>query len=198
MPSVTDLLNDSLGQIGANTITAIDDGSHEANVCSALYPALLDSILRGHTWNFALTRVQLAQDAVAPVFGYTYAYSLPTDCLRIVEYNGALTAYGPRRYKIEGRKLLTNDTSAYIRYIARVTDPNVWDAMFYQCVACWLASKLADAIPHDTKKAESLLQRAEQVLLPNAMAVDSQEEPLQKIPSRSLTIGRNPLGRGDW
>ena len=48
MPSVTDLLNDSLGQIGEQPITAIDDGTNNANYCGRFYPSLLDSALQAH------------------------------------------------------------------------------------------------------------------------------------------------------
>ena len=194
MPSETDLLNDALGQIGEDLITAIDDGSRNANACQDFYPELRDSALRSHTWNFAMTRVELALDATAPLYGYAYSYSLPTDCLKIVEYNGSTTGFG-RRYKKEGAHILTNDTQVFIQYITRITNPDLWDAMFYQYLATHLASKLCSAIPKDTKKADALLKTAMEILLPTAMSVDSQEEPVQPIRSRALIWGRNPIGR---
>lgn len=187
MPSETDCLNDALGQIGAAKVTAIDDGSINANHCAIFYPPLLDSILRSHHWNFSVTRVELALDLAAPVSGFAYAYTLPPDNLKVIDYAGANPStlavpyvlwYGLRYkpfYKIEGDKLLSNDGTAFIVYLRRVTNPDEWDALFYQVVATWLASKLALAIPKDAKKAAELLNLAVNVLLPQATAVDGQE-----------------------
>lgn len=194
MPSETDCLNDALGQIGAAAITSIGDGSINANHCQRFYPALRDGRLASHHWNFALTWVQLAQDVTPPVAGFNFAYTLPADCLKVVNYGGALPSSPPSivsyidpyarilvQYKIEGRKLVSNDGTAYIQYLRRITNPDEWSPLFYQGVSSALASKLAMAIPKDEKKAMALMQIAEMTFA-TAMAVDGQEgstEPYQ-------------------
>lgn len=199
MPSETDLLNESLSQIGAARISAIDDGSINANYCQMLYPALLDSILRMHHWNFATGRVVLEADATAPLFEFTYSYPLPQDFLKIREYNGADTSVDTtwwwdgrrvQRYVIEGRALLSNEAEVKIVYTKRITDPNIWDALFYQVVVTWLAGKLANAIPKDTKKSASLIQEAVSLLLPMAVGVDGQEGTVIPFQVDDLTWGR--------
>ena len=84
MPAEVDCLNDALSQLGAATITDIADGSTNANHCLRLYPALRDGLLRSAHWNFAMTRVELAQDVTPPLFEFSYAYTLPADCLKLV------------------------------------------------------------------------------------------------------------------
>jgi len=199
MPSETDVLNDSLGMIGANRITAIDDGSVNANHCQTFYPTLRDSALRSHHWNFSMKRVELAQDAATPTFEFQFQYTLPADCLKVVEYNGAsqdtsqltlLETVVPNRYRIEGRKLLTNDGQVKIVYIRREEDPNVWDGLFEQVITTWLASKLANAIAKDAKKSTELLKQVIDVLLPTAMAVDGQEGSTEKLITTDLIDGR--------
>lgn len=199
MPSQTDVLNDALSQIGATVITGIDDGSINANHCKRMYPALLDDLLRSHHWNFAMRRAVLVADAAAPLFEFAFSYTLPTDSLKIVEYNGAsldttnlslFESTTVSRYKIEGRKLLTNDGEVKIVYVARVTDPNVWDSLFYQVVAGWLASKLASAITKDARMARDLLQNTLSLLLPMALAVDGQEGTVEPFRADDLLRGR--------
>lgn len=201
MASETDLLNDALSMIGASPIAAIDDGSVAANHCQRLYPALRDGLIRAHHWNWAMARVQLAQDATAPPFEFAYQYALPADLLKIVEYNGATpnsstsiyadyTQKPVSRYVIEGRKLLTNDGEVKIVYLRRITNPDEWDALFYQVVAAWLASKLASAITKDERKAKAKLEEAMGLLLPMAMAVDGQEGTVYPNVSDALTWGR--------
>jgi hypothetical protein len=202
MPSQTDCLNDALGQIGSARITSIDDGSTNANHCLTFYPALRDSMLRGHFWNFALVWQQLAQDVPAPTIGYAYSYELPPNMLRLKDYAGALPtsttftsllwAPGVRfvqNYKIEGSKLRTNDGQAFIQFIERKENPDEWDAMFYQAVATMLASKLAMAIRKDPKLSMALLQQAES-FLSMAMSVDGQEDSPSPLIVDDLTWGR--------
>lgn len=200
MPSEVDLLNDSLSQIGSGPIVSIDDGSVSANHCARLYPALRDALIRSHHWNWAMTRVELAQDATPPVTEFAFSYTLPADCLKVVEFAGAdldtstsiplFDSHGAFQYKIEGRKLLTNYGTALVVYLARVTNPDAWDPLFYQVVATWLASKLASAITKDDRKSSELLNKAVSVLMPLAMAVDGQEGSVQPMISDSLTWGR--------
>jgi len=199
VPSETDLLNDALGQIGAARVTAIDDGSINANHCQTFYPPLRDGALRAAKWNFTLKRVELAQDATGPEFEFAYSYTLPTDCLRVWEYYGAnpstttiptalVQSVAP--WKIEGRKLVTNDAEVKILYGARLTNPDVWDALFYQYLTTHLASKLASAIPKDERKANSLLDQAIRVLLPMALASDGQEGSVEPFVTDELLWGR--------
>lgn len=202
MSGETDLLNDALSQIGEVSIGSINDGTVNANHCLALYPALLDAILRSHHWNFAITLVALSPDVTAPVYEYAYAYTLPSDCLKVIAYAGGQTttpilliANGipsqPLPFKIVGRKLYSNEGVVYIQYIARKSNPSDWDALFYQVVSTWLASKLAMAITKDARKSNALLQQAVTVLLPMALAVDGQEGSIEPFYTDDLLWGRS-------
>lgn len=196
--SETDVLNAALSKIGADTIVAIDDGSTNANHCKRVYPMLRRALLRSHHWNFAEARETLAQDAIPPAFEFAFAYTLPTNLLKIKEYNGSKVDtqafiegfFIVNRFKIEGRKLLTNDGDVKIVYVQDMEDPNLWDPLFYQAVVVFLGSDLADAIPHDDARAKSLLDRAANFWLPIASAVDGQEGSVHPIQSDDLTRGR--------
>lgn len=201
MPSETDLLNESLSQIGATYITAIDDGSINAKHCQTFYATTRDALLRMHHWNFAAGRAQLNALVTAPLFGYTFEYPLPPDFLKMREFNGVVVHPSDSvwwwdgfqwisRYVIEERSLLTNDSPVYILYTKKVVDPNFYDAMFYQVLTTWLASKLAMAIAKDHKKSRDLLETAMNLLLPSAVALDGQEGSIVPLVSDSLTWGR--------
>lgn len=202
MADITDLCNDALSQFGGTPITSISDGTTNANHCQRLYPTLLDAILRIHHWNFALTWVQLTQDVTGPIAGYTYAYQLPSDCLKVVQYAGSASSasgiallypdQGQRavvQYKIEGRKLVSNDGQVYIQYLRRVTNPDEWDPLFYQAFGTWLASKLCMAISKDIRMSTGLYQQAQQ-LVSQAAAVDGQEGSIESYVVDDLTWGR--------
>lgn len=202
MPSTTDLLNGSLGLIGASRITNIDDGSVNANHCKVFYPSLLDSLLRMNHWNFATGRANLVAAVAPPLFEFAFSYPLPADLLKVREYNGTILSNAVlsswwwfngtyvQRYTIEGRNLLSNEGVVQITYTARVTDPNIWDSLFYQTMMHWLGSLLANAIPKDSRKATALMQQAVQVLLPQALAADGQEGTVTPFIADDLIWGR--------
>ena len=199
MPSETDLLNESLSQIGAARITAIDDGSVNGIHCQTLYPTTRDALLRMHHWNFATGRALLNAAVDPPLFEYALAYPLPADFLKMREYLGVVVNASNYvwdgfswsiRYVIESGSLLTNDAPVYILYTKRVVDPNIYDALFYQVLTTWMASKLANAIPKDHKKAADLLSMAMNLLLPSAVSIDGQEGTVVPLVSDSLTWGR--------
>jgi len=199
MPSETDILNAALSKIGARRITAMDDDSTEANHCQVFYPLLRRSLLRSHHWNFAETRTELAQDATAPAFEFAFSYTLPPDLLKLKEYNGVnldtsnlslFESVDPSRYKVEGRKLYTNDGTVKIVYVKDETDPNVWDALFAQTLIAWLASDLAMAISKDSRLSQRMLEEAINLLLPMAAAVDGQEGSVNKFITDELIWGR--------
>lgn len=195
MPSEADLINTALGRVGLARVNDITDGTVSANWCLAFYPVVRRALLRGGNWNFAMTRVQLAVEGVAPVFEYTMAFTLPASLLRIVEFNGTNIVTPvenpyywmnvPGLYTIEGRSLLTNDTQAYIRFIQDITDPQIMDALFFDVCSLTLAAELASAVRHDFRMRASLLEEVRMVKLPLAQSVDGQEgtEAVQSVPN---------------
>lgn len=204
MPDVADLCNEALGMIGAKSIAAIDDGSINANHCLRLYPPLRDAILRSNHWTCAKKRAKLAQDATAPLYEFAFAYTLPTApwCLKVIAYAGANTdtstlipVYDGQQiregiYKIEGRKLLTNDAEVYIGFLARLENPDEWDALLYQVIVTWLAGKLAAAITKDIKFSTGLIEQAMNLYLPLATAVDGQQNSIEPFRVDDLKWGR--------
>jgi len=88
MASEVSICNRALAMLGANTITSLQDGSTESNVCNAVYADARDAVLRSHPWSCAIQRATLAQLSTKPVWGYDKAYSLPNDphCLSVLEF----------------------------------------------------------------------------------------------------------------
>lgn len=199
--SVTDVCNDALGQIGAERIADIDDGTPNAAWCKVFYDRLRMSLLRMHYWNFAEARAELAMNLAPPAFEFANSFALPPELLRIKEYNGHFIpnaavdpVYWNRYlgfYKIEGRNLLTNDGQVKIVFVQDVQDPTIWDALFGQVLTTALASRLATSIAKDHKMGAELFSRAYGVLLPSALAVDGQEMVTTPYVSDDLVWGRN-------
>lgn len=129
------------------------------------YPLVRDAVLRRHPWNFALARAALPALSGEPVFGWDHQYQLPADCLRLLPltYDGKLNS-DPIDHEVEGRRILTNAKSPLkIRYVRRVEDPSLFDALFTQLLAAELAFRAASWITGKQSYAERLGQMAAQL-----------------------------------
>ena len=141
MASVIQICNSALNQLGASSITALTENSKNARLSNEIYETIRDAVFRSHPWNCLIKRVQLAQDTDTPAWGFTYQYTLPSDCLRVLQikdYN--------LDYKIEGRKLLINEDTVFLIYLAQITDVNELDVLLRETISAGIASDISYAI----------------------------------------------------
>ena len=161
MASTVDIANFALNNLGAFNITSLDENSKAARVVNQRYESVRDAVFRAHPWNCLINRASLAQETSTPAFGYTYQYALPTDpfCLRVLEFSNGSLSYpqdnitnntGGPVFVIEGRKLLTDEGSAQIKYIGRVTDTQLYDASLTEALAARLAAEICYTITGST------------------------------------------------
>jgi len=178
--SVVDVCNSALQRVGANSIASLSDNSPEARACAVAYDSNRRDELRKHMWNFTLKRVALAPDTTAPAFDYKYAFTLPTDCLRVVRPSDSYLDW-----QIEGRKILTNLSSVlYLRYIADIEDCAQWDPTFYNVMAVSLAVDLCEKLTQSNGKKQMLMQEYKETIA-DARKVDAFESGPQDAPDGS-------------
>jgi hypothetical protein len=151
MASVVDICNGALNQLGASTIISLTEDSKNARLCNARYTQVRDSVFRSHPWNCLQKRVQLAADTDAPAWGFTKQYTLPADCLRIL----TILDYDAD-YKIEGRKILTDNSTMKILYIGRIEDPNQYDELLRETLSAALAADIAYAVTSSNPTASNM------------------------------------------
>jgi len=94
-------------------------------------------------------------------------------------------------FKIEndatsGRVLLTDESTAKILYIARVTDPTLFDAMFVETLTSKLAVDLAYAIT-GSAQLQAQMEKMYQAKLSEARSVDGQEGFIDDLVSNTFT-----------
>ena len=145
-------------------LSALDtDTTKEAKVARDLYDYKRDHLLRSHAWNFAKTRVELP--TVTPdntLVGYDYAFTMPSDALRVLAVSPVDEAESRVRYKIETvevsstyiRVILTNSTTLFLRYIRKVETVDLFDPSFTEAFTWDLAKDFALAIRESTSQAE--------------------------------------------
>ena len=191
MASVVDICNSALNLLGASTISALTDDSKNARLCNQRYEPVRNRIFRSHSWNCLTKRVQLAQDSTAPVVEYSYAYTLPSDCLRVLKiHTGATDSIASDiEYQVEGRKIKTNEGTVYLVYIALVSDPNEFDVYLQEALAASLAADIAYAVTNNATLAKNYQEVADERLR-EARFIDATENSLGTIESNEFTDAR--------
>lgn len=139
----TELANLALAFIGESAILNIEDTTSKASrLCRQFVDSAIDETLRCHRWNCATSRATLSA-TTAPEHGFTYAYQLPGDFLRLLELNGEAFTGSETNLEIEeGKRLLSYTSTAEIRYIKRI-DPSGFDPLLAKAVALQLAMDIA-------------------------------------------------------
>lgn len=193
MATEVSICSNALRRLGDSPITSLTEDSERGRLCNAFYEPSRDAILRSHTWNFAINRANLAKLSTAPAFEYANQFALPTDpfCLRVLKME-----FEDYEFKIEnlagqGRVLLTDEGEAKIIYIARVTDPSLFDSMFVDVLTAKLAVDLAYPITNSTTL-QAQMQKLFERKLSEARSLDSTEGSTDSIISTVFTDFRAP------
>ena len=169
MASVVDICNTALNQLGASTILTLTEDSKNARLCNARYTQIRDAVFRSHPFNCLQKRVELSSSTTTPAWGYSFQYDLPGDCLRllrILDYDSD--------HKVEGRSILSNNSSMKILYISRITDPNQYDELLRETISAALAADIAYAITSNNTTQQNMIA-LHQDKLRDARFVDSTE-----------------------
>lgn len=172
MPSVVEICNKALDKLGHGAITSLEDGTKAANLCLRNWDMVRNEVLRSHSWNFAIKRIALAPSTESPAFGFSNAFPLPSDYLRIIEIQDSNLF----DYQMESNNILCNESVLYVRYIYEVTDPNQYDATFVDTVATRMAVELCEPLTQSNTKKNELIKDLD-ASLTNARRIDGQENP---------------------
>ena len=191
MASVVNMCNSALNLLGASTIAALTDDTKNAKLCNQRYEPVRNRVFRSHAWNCLHKRVQLARNSTAPVVEYSYAYALPSDCLRILKiHNGTTDSIASALdYKLEGRNIVTDEGTVYLIYIALDTDPNNYDTYLREAISHQLAADLCYAITNNAALANNYMARADERLR-EARFIDATENSLGTVEANEFTDAR--------
>ena len=188
MATGVSICSNALLMLGAQTINDFQDSQNidRAKLCANLYPSQRDSILRAHPWNCCIKRVVLAPLAQAPAFGYSTAFELPADCLRVLEVGSGGYQID---YLVEGRTIQTCTTVLELRYVFLNDVEATWDAHLVNLMELAMAAVLAYPVTQSTSERDSREAKFSQALR-QAKAVDGQEDPPQTLGDEHLLASR--------
>lgn len=185
MASKVQICNMALARLGAYQIVSLTEGTNEANLCNTLFDDVAERVMVQGSWTTTIKRVSLARTVNVPSFGYQYEYQLPVDprCLKVlnVNDNSARTDY-----RIEGDKLLCDESTVSIRYIALLTNTSEYGPLLTEAVELLLASYLAYPLTGKSEMAERMKMEYNERML-NNLALDNQQGAKDILISDDLT-----------
>lgn len=198
MASLIEISNRALTKLGVERIISLGDNNEQARALSSMIPLVKASELRAYTWNFSIKRASLPALVDAPAFDYARQFQLPSDCLRLLwagDYfpgpNLGDFQNGPSLdYELEGRMILTDlGAPLKIRYVADIDDPNQFDVLFAEALACKLAVELAETLSGSSTNRQ-LAWNEYQNAIRKAVRADAIERPSEHIADDTWMLSR--------
>lgn len=145
------ICNSGLLKVGAEQISSLADNTRQSNICQAQYPILRDEVMRACPWRFALKQDVLSTpNATAPSFGYSSAYDIPSDVLRVWQVD-------TNPWTEIGNQILCDAPSGInVLAIFQNTDPSSYDAQFAEALSWRLAQEIALALVQSVPLAQQM------------------------------------------
>lgn len=147
----------------------------------------------GH-WKFAQRAVKLTYNpAMAPTFGYRYAFNKPSDCVKVSKVCSDEYLLEPLLLYSEEAGFWSTDLSDfYVSYVSDNSafggDLSLWPESFVQLVALYLAASTANRLAGAAKEKE--LQVKHDAALAKARSKDAMQGPTQFLPQGSWVRSR--------
>lgn len=188
------IANRALQKLGAKRIESLTQDAPNARSMNAAFDLVRDAELRRYRWGFAIRRATIAADGDDTDWGDWNRYSVPGDFLALIRDDETGIAPDWRLEagaEGEGMFIVTADASPiYIRYVARVEDPNSYDPLFIEALASKLALETCEEITQSTSKKESLRSDYD-FAISEATRLGAIEKPAQEFPEDEWLSARN-------
>jgi hypothetical protein len=180
MASDVEIVNLALSHLGSTArINSLTEDSEEAHHARLVYAKARDALLRGHAWRFATSYQTLASLGDPPTH-WDYSYQYPNNCLRALEIVTLVEGDDPVPFEValapsgDSRVILCDLPQAQLKYIARVTNPNLYDPNFVVALSWLLAVELAAPLTGDKERMQ-LVTDTYQRAVSAAAALDANE-----------------------
>lgn len=151
MPSLLDLTNRALSELGRLPVSAITD-SPDAQAVSNKILELYEEVLLDYNWNFAIVYVQnFSPETTNFSPDYVYSYQLPGNYGKF--YKWATTGAQWPLYAIVDGMLLANTLPVQYYYIANDVVFEVWPPLIARQLVLYAAAKAAPTLTNNMQLA---------------------------------------------
>jgi hypothetical protein len=197
--SDVDICNLALDLLGQDVITSIASPlSNSDIVCARWYDTARLHVLEIGMWNFAKARAVCPRNSTAPAFGYSDAYVLPNDFVRLRFIGDSEAENISLDYDIEQGQILMSGsgaTSINIGYVKDITEVAKFDPLFVSCLACWLALSISYRFTIKNTTLDRLKVMWD-MLYPQSLSVNGQQRPMRRIQTSKIIDARQNVASG--
>lgn len=180
--SQTEIVNLALTRLGQDRVISITDDVEAARVMRSLWDFTRDTVLAGYPWKFAIKRTSLPALADAPAYGWARQFTVPEECLRLVQVGDDYVFYTGMRetFQLEGGVIMTDEAAPLqLRYVQRVTNVGLWPVLFGRVVAMQLAIDACEKLTTSSAK-QGVLNEAYALAVAQARKQSAIERPPQR------------------
>ena len=136
------IANSALSMINRQVLQSLDDAGTAAMLCNQFIPVVAKEVLAMNDWKCARKFISIAPLTSEPIpVGYSYAYQLPADFVRLHSLTGSWQRIGDRIY--------SDQPTLDMVYIAMPATPAAIDGMLVSAIIYLLASRLAYSLTSD-------------------------------------------------
>jgi hypothetical protein len=146
-----DIANMALAVLDEAPIDSLDQDVKAARLLNLHFDLTREAELTKSGWVFAILSASVVgADTGSGDCTLNFAYELPADCLRPLPltHNGELDGVVVSWRQEAGVIYSDQPGPLTIRYVANLTDPNDWDALFTEVLVAALAIKVAHPLTH--------------------------------------------------
>ena len=198
------ICNLALDKLGQDEIASITPPSSQVEIiCARHYDQVRRKVLRKYIFNFSKKYVTLTKSATkTPAFGYSSAYALPTDFVRLLTLGdttiGADTPAG--LYELSEGYIFTDSASIAggtlnLSYIFDSKVITSYDSLFVDVFALELAAAMATKFTLKPSMKVDLRRELEDAQMA-AAAVAGQEKPPRRIQNSRILSARQGFSAG--
>lgn len=177
MATQLEIFNGALRILETGLISDVNDQTEVGRILRDTWNSKVKLAFESYTWNFAAARAQL-QQVPAPLFGYQFAYSKPSDWVRTLQVNQTGMKHDfLSNWVDEDGKILADAEQLFMRYISRnkITAIGSWPATFSEYMNWELAegSTKLNTAADVRRKIDTWLPKKQAI----AQNFDSQNDP---------------------
>lgn len=184
------LYNGALRLLGERRLSSLTEDRPARHYLDAAYDdGLIDYLLEQGQWNFATRTIELTNDAsITPDFGYQYAFSKPTDYVRLAAlcldeyFKSPLNEYSDE----QGYWFCDYDT-LYIKYISNDVDYGLDLSLWPQTFVRYAQAELADRVKEEVTGNDGKYERIKKAL--KDARVDARSKDVMNRPVRFQPAG---------
>lgn len=200
MASKLEIYQGCLRLLGPHQLLSLSESTPNKLRLDEAWDSVVIYCLKRGLWNFAIRSVELLDDEdVESRFGWDYAFSHPTDMLRLVNISDQAILTQFEQFENETGYFFANVDTLYLRYISNEESYGLnigaWPEDFCEVVKARLAFETALAITGDRGLRQDALALFDKNLS-TAKTLDAIDERVKFKPEGRLVRARLQNGRG--